>query len=224
MSSVLTREFRNYLLETRKSQAAIARNTIYKKLSPALGLKASKVINHSLMQYQCFSRVKRLPKGEAFVSAIVMATTPKVFVPKEDVPTGFFYLITQGSVKRLGNILSPGDYFGDADVILSHPRESPSACLAAFATTYLHVQAIGRNEFQKLKNEYPVEYAASTCPQPGSKVKSAHHTPALSRALPANICMPGSLGSALLAQCCARCIGMPFACFCSRGSRTSRTR
>ena len=172
LPSELTREFRNYLLETRKATAAVARNTIYKKLSPFLELKASKIINQSLMDYQCFSRVRRLPKGEAFISAIVMAMKPKVFVPKEDVPVLSFYLITQGSVKRIGNILSPGDYFGAGDVILTDPKKSKSAMRPAFATTYLHVQAIHRREFQVLKESYPMEYAASACPHASQGLES----------------------------------------------------
>ena len=232
LPSELTREFRNYLLETRKATAAVARNTIYKKLSPFLELKASKIINQSLMDYQCFSRVRRLPKGEAFISAIVMAMKPKVFVPKEDVPVLSFYLITQGSVKRIGNILSPGDYFGAGDVILTDPKKSKSAMRPAFATTYLHVQAIHRREFQGLKESYPMEYAASACPHAsqGRKSKRSAHHPPLFAPRPRHFIPdyesafdPAHLALPVFAQCCARCFGTACACFCSKGSRTTRT-
>lgn len=76
----MAREFRRYILETKKNSAVNSRTAIYAKLSPTLLAKAGSHINRSLMEFSCFARVRDLPNGDAFVIAITLgmvSTAPR---------------------------------------------------------------------------------------------------------------------------------------------------
>jgi CRP-like cAMP-binding protein len=151
----MARELRRYVLETKQNRAADSRASIYAKLSPTLLQKAGSHINRSLMEFRCFARVRDVLNGDAFVIALTLGMTPKVFAPRDVIPNGRFYLITQGSAKVRREILGPGGYWGDDDVILDSPKLP-----LAVATTYLHVQAITRKDFQELRKAHPEAYKA----------------------------------------------------------------
>lgn len=155
----LGREFRRYLAERRKTRLADSRTTVLSTLlSPVLLQKAGKIVNRQLMGFTCFKFAAKLPGGDDFVCAITLRMRAACYAPKDLVPPGCMYLITEGSVKRRDDILGPGSYWGVEDVIMSSSSAFKRA--SAVATTYLHVQCITRKHFDELKESFPEEHKA----------------------------------------------------------------
>ena len=147
MPTDLAREFREYVSETRKGRLAESRTYVMQSLlSPVLKNQAAAILNEELMDFACFRLCRKQPTGGEFLCELTMKMKTKVFAPKDSVPPGMFYLVTEGSAKRRGKVLGPGQCWGYDDIILqTHKRK-----ILASATTYLHLQAIDRATFQSL--------------------------------------------------------------------------
>ena len=147
MPKDLSREFREFVAETRKGRLAESRHYVMKSLlSPVLKNRAAAILNEELMDFDCFRLCRRLPTGAEFLCELTMKMKTQVYAPKDSLPPGFFFLVTEGSAKRRGKALGPGQCWGAEEIVL----QTIKLQRLVSATTYLHVQTIDRASFQSL--------------------------------------------------------------------------
>jgi hypothetical protein len=166
----MSREFRRFIQESRASQkAGLLLHFYTNKLSPILAQRASSFINQALMETPLIryalenalsarERNKREAAAQecyGFISMMMSRMRPFIYAPKDKPPKGKLYIITQGTALYKGVTLRPGGFWGELDVVMAKPKR-----VCAVASTHLHVQAITREDFQRLSDEYPRVYAS----------------------------------------------------------------
>jgi len=156
----LARELRRYMYNTSEVHAQKARADIYKKLSPLLVTKVTRLLNRPIFASSFLRRgLADFPPadGDRFVSAIITGSTTAVFSPGDRPRGARLYLVTEGvAVHKLFHLLSVGDCWGDEDVLLG---DVPRKARETKAMTYLRVIMMERGAFRSLEDDFPEPYA-----------------------------------------------------------------
>jgi len=156
----LTHELRRYYFHTIDVHKYDSRMSAIMQLSPSLMEKVTWQLNQEwLLAIPCFTFGKVHPRERrSFLCSMVLRMKPAIFAPKEMPPGKRLYFISQGSVHyRTGGgrskLIGPGQCWGWPDLLLL--RSKP---LKAVTNTYVHTSFIGKEDFVRLRNEYPNAY------------------------------------------------------------------
>jgi len=154
---LLTRELRRFTLQTREVHTARTRAVIFKKLSPLLVVKLTRILNKPIFASWLIQRALAkltTSEGNHFVSALVRVSNVSVFAPGEEPPHMRLYIIMDGiaAVTDL-SLLGVGDSWGEEEVLLGI---APSRARKTKAMSYLKVMWTNRIDIQRLAEEFPV--------------------------------------------------------------------
>ena len=174
--SMLGRELRRFLGETRSEQTHRMQMDTVSSLPPRLISKLSYTLNlPSITRISCFHVVVEHGKvaGEdgvrhvtRFFETVALTMTTSIFVPQDRPPPPLLYLIQKGLAQHTEGfteetmttrVLGPTDSWGSEDIILQH--HALLYRTRAVALSYLHVMSLSRRDFEGLTEKFPVECA-----------------------------------------------------------------